>query len=217
MVGHGAPPANQHAKAVTVSFPTCPAFKKRQRRGAQDLSGKRFGRLRVLTYAGYKAKVNPNSKSTGSILWLCQCDCGERKVARTSQLRHNCVVSCGCRIQQVTHGYSNTPTRNSYTSMMQRCFRTGNKDYPNYGARGITVCKRWQGPKGFANFLKDMGDRPRGKTMDRRDVNGNYAPGNCRWATDHMQRMNKRNSKANKPAASPQADVATFTGVEEPF
>src|SRR5271168_3209736 len=156
-----------------VSFPKCPAFKKRQRRGAVDLTGKRFGRLRVITYAGYKGKVNPYSKSTGSILWLCACDCGDRKVYRTSQLRSGKCVSCGCRIQCVTHGFSNTPTRGSYAAMLARCLNPANKDYPNYGGRGIKVCKRWQGPKGFLNFISDMGVRPRSKTMDRKDVNGN--------------------------------------------
>ncbi len=151
-------------------------------------------------------------------MWLCQCDCGDRKVYRTSQLRHDKCISCGCRIQLVTHGYSNTPTRHSYAAMMRRCLDPRDKSYPDYGGRGITVCKRWQGPKGFLNFIADMGERPPSKTIDRRDVNGNYEPKNCRWATDHMQRMNKRNSKANKPAApSPQADVAEITGVEEPF
>jgi hypothetical protein len=95
--------------------------------------------------------------------------------------------------------------------MMGRCYNQKGKKYNSYGGRGIRVCERWHK---FENFLADMGIRPRGKTLDRKKVDGHYEPGNCRWATDHTQRHNKRNSK---PAASPQADVATFTGVEEPF
>ncbi len=101
--------------------------------------------------------------------------------------------------------------------MRNRCSNPKCDAYKDYGGRGITVCDRWLGPKGFANFLADMGKRPRGKSIDRRNVNGNYEPGNCRWATNHVQSLNKRNSKANKPTATPQADVANFTGVEEPF
>jgi hypothetical protein len=101
--------------------------------------------------------------------------------------------------------------------MKQRCLNPKATGYKHYGGRGIRVCKRWQGPKGFVNFLADMGPRPCGKTLDRKNVNGNYEPRNCRWATDALQSQNQRRRKANQPAASPQADVATFTGVEEPF
>lgn len=95
--------------------------------------------------------------------------------------------------------------------MKARCLNPKGKSYKDYGGRGITVCERWLT---FENFLADMGVRPRGKTIDRKNVNGNYEPGNCRWATNHMQAVNKR---LHKPAASPQADVAGITGVEEPF
>jgi hypothetical protein len=105
----------------------------------------------------------------------------------------------------------------SYRAMLRRCFNRNCESYADYGGRGITVCERWLGQHGFKHFLADMGERPHGKTIDRKDVNGNYARRNCRWATDHMQRINQRRSKTNKPVASPQADVATFTGVEEPF
>ena len=114
------------------------------------------------------------------------------------------------------HGYCGTRTYTSYTAMVRRCFNRKSDNYPDYGARGITVCERWRGPLGFQNFLADMGERPRGKTLDRKNANGNYERSNCRWATNHVQALNKRKKKATKPTASPQADVATFT-VEEPF
>jgi hypothetical protein len=76
--------------------------------------------------------------------------------------------------------------------MFQRCTNPNNDDYPDYGGRGITVCERWCGKHGFENFLHDMGERPEGKTLDRKNVNGNYCKSNCRWATAHEQRINQR-------------------------
>jgi hypothetical protein len=98
--------------------------------------------------------------------------------------------------------------------MKSRCLNPNGVSYKDYGGRGIKVCERWLK---FEHFFADMGVRPRGKSIDRKDVNGNYEPKNCRWATKHEQETNKRPRKANKPAASPQADVAGITGVEEPF
>jgi hypothetical protein len=73
--------------------------------------------------------------------------------------------------------------------MRQRCFNPNNADYPNYGGRGITVCKRWNT---FENFLADMGEPPRGKSLDRIDPDGHYEPGNCRWADFFEQSRNRR-------------------------
>ncbi len=173
-----------------------------------DLTGQRFGSLVVMTYAGYNHR-------TTSILWLCQCDCGDRNVVRTSSLRHGKSKSCGCGLGWAfKHGYSTTRTYTSYKSMMRRCYDTTCRSYSDYGQRGILVCDRWRGTHGFENFLADMGERPRNKTIDRKDVNGSYCPQNCRWATNKMQANNKRPCK---PKQQPAADEAMMTGFAEPF
>ena len=93
------------------------------------------------------------------------------------------------------HGHrrekATSPTWLSWRAMVERCTNPGAADYPRYGGRGIRVCDRW---RDFTAFLADMGERPRGTTLDRRDVNGHYERGNCRWATAKEQGRNKRGS-----------------------
>ena len=87
------------------------------------------------------------------------------------------------------HGWSDTPTYNSWYAMIRRCYDENDISYRYYGAIGITVCPRWR--RSFLEFLADMGERPDGKTLDRKDHDKSYKPGNCRWATPKEQRANQ--------------------------
>lgn len=97
------------------------------------------------------------------------------------------------------HGMCHTPTYRTWRGMVARCTNPLREGYSRYGGNGITVCDRW---RVFDNFLKDMGIRPEGKTLDRYpDNRGNYEPGNCRWATPHEQRLNQRPRKSSTPCS----------------
>ena len=158
-----------------------------------DLTGRRFGRWLVLSRAENKARTQ----------WLCVCDCGTTKSVQGANLTNGTSISCGCyrdelpRTAQTAavtrHGMTDSPTWNSWMAMIKRCYGKYSINYANYGGRGIEVCKRWV--DSFEEFLADMGERPEGMSIDRINVNGNYEPGNCRWATRKQQ---ARNTTTNK-------------------
>lgn len=155
-----------------------------------DLTGKRFGRWVVLNRGG----VNKH----GRILWKCRCDCGsEREVSSGNLLRH-LTKSCGCQrretaARQALHHLTRTPEWNTWVGIRNRCSNRKEPAYKYYGARGISVCDRWQ--ESFTNFLADMGPKPGPKfSIDRVDNDGNYEPGNCRWATQLEQVNNTRHN-----------------------
>lgn len=147
-----------------------------------DLTGQKFSFWTVLE----KGDVGPY----GAVYWKCRCECGAVKEVLAGLLRSGSSRSCGCN--RARHGYSQTPTGAAWYGMRQRCYNPNDKNYSSYGGRGIEVCKRWQ--ESFENFFADMGEAPKGLTLDRIEVDGNYEPGNCRWATRQTQQRNRRNN-----------------------
>ncbi|MDR6555431.1 AP2 domain-containing protein [Paenibacillus qinlingensis] len=152
-----------------------------------DLTGMTFGRLTVIKLT--------DKRST----WLCKCICGEEKYILGNNLRRGLTKSCGCLRKEnsselhVTHGKTKikrSSEYNTWTNMIQRCTNPKYTSYIDYGGRGITVCKRWED---FETFFEDMGKKPTSNhSLDRTNVDGNYEPNNCKWATLEEQARNKR-------------------------
>jgi hypothetical protein len=156
----------------------------------------RYGRWTVI---GDVVRVGKKGKK-----YPCVCDCGTEALVWAPHLYTGRSLSCGClRGEQIAerslkhdqaHRGKRTPTYQTWASMLLRTRATHGDQFEKYGSRGITVCERWLV---FENFLADMGERPRGKTIDRINNEGNYEPGNCRWATPSQQAFNTRTQKNN--------------------
>lgn len=143
--------------------------------------------------------IELHASKTGGNLWRVLCDCGTERVVSVRDVVTGHTRSCGCyrkevmRQKKTSHGGSETAEFRIWSHMLGRCFNPTDHKYGYYGGRGITVCDQWKGS--FENFLTDMGLRPSEyHSIDRKDVNGNYEPNNCRWATPHQQAQNKRNN-----------------------
>jgi hypothetical protein len=157
----------------------------------RNIEGLRFGRLLALARV---RTVGHNS------LWRCNCDCGNVVEIRLSNLVNGTSKSCGCYASELTsarnlkgrHSHTRkgwrSPTYLTWEAMRRRCDDPENISYARYGGRGITYPRKWIK---FENFLRDMGERPPNKTLDRKNNDRNYSKSNCRWATRSEQRLNQ--------------------------
>lgn len=153
-----------------------------------DITGVKFGRLTVLRKS--------DMSSSNGVMWICKCECGVEKIIRGKHLRYGKINSCGCLERELlssrskTHGMSKSRPYRIWRNMINRCHYEKYAERHLYGGRGISVCDRWR--LSFENFIADMGVPSNGLSIDRIDTDGNYEPGNCRWATAKEQSANRR-------------------------
>ena len=166
----------------------------------EDLTGKKFERLTVIKYLGKEERV------TRGYNWLCECECGNTIKANASKLKSGWTKSCGCLRKEVSGNknrkYQNVSKRlySVYKGILSRCYDEKQREYCNYGGRGISVCAEWLGEHGFDKFSEwaylvgydENADRGE-YTIERKYVNGNYCPNNCVWKTNKEQQNNRRN------------------------
>ena len=157
-----------------------------------DLTGKIFGRLTV---------VKEGERRNSRMYWICKCKCGNTKEIGACSLRSGHTKSCGCLKKEksaekgknsATHRMIDTREYSTWSSMKSRCNNKKHTEYHNYGGRGIKICKRWNK---FENFFEDMGNRPKNRSIDRKNNEGDYYKENCRWSTRVEQANNRRTNR----------------------
>lgn len=183
-------------------------FVRPPRRKQRNLVGRRFGRLKVIRFAGYITVAKGNVRR----LWKCACSSGSGRnvIASTNSLNIGNTQSCGCRRKDSTtvrnkaravHNHTAgsslrgkprkpvSPTYMSWQSMRQRCLNPNTRSFVAYGGTGVRICRRWDS---FLNFLSDVGKRPHGRTLGRLADSDHYTPSNCRWMTRPQQEREAR-------------------------
>jgi len=167
--------------------------------------GQRFGRWTVTGQEIRVQQTDCTPRGRRAVPVMCSCQRGTETIVNFGDLLSGKSQSCGClRGEQtaqrnreanpaITHGLTKHPLFDTWRKILRRCENPADKDWPNYGGRGITVYGAWHDPAAFAAWIdENLGPRPAGMTLDRRDNNGNYVPGNMRWATILQQNRNKR-------------------------
>lgn len=177
-----------------------------------EMKGQKYGRLMVIKRA--------ENNKYGDAMWECRCECGAVIVTAGYRIRSGKAKSCGCYHKDkmadrcFRHGYADTKLYRAWAAMRARCFNETNESYPRYGGRGIAVCSVWEDFITFREWALKNGYRP-GLTIERIDVNGNYEPSNCCFATRREQNRNTtRNVRVNLDGKEYLlADLARMAGV----
>jgi len=155
-----------------------------------ELVGKRFGRWSVIKRGVNRGRI---------AMWECRCDCGIEKTISSTSLHEGTSKSCGClqrelqSNRQKTHGRSKDREYKVWAGMKNRCNNKDDPSYDRYGGRGIKVCKKWK--RSFEDFISDIGGIPKGLSIDRIDVNGDYEPDNVRVVDMVTQQRNRRDNR----------------------
>jgi hypothetical protein len=172
------------ATATLKSGKTLSCGCKRDEERRLNLTGKRFGKWSVVSYS--------HKNKRGVHYWSCVCDCGVKRSVTVNALSFGSSKSCGCgQLESATkHGMWGSPTWQSWEAMKKRCLNPSNRGYKDYGGRGITICQEWV--DSFEAFLRDMGERPEGKTLDRKNNSEGYSKANCQWSDLKTQQKNRR-------------------------